>query len=50
MSGNKNASSKKQGKSSISDKVVNYKYSPRVETPNPKAKDKAPSSGNIRGI
>lgn len=43
----KNTSSKKTGKSSVSD----YKYSPRVETPNPKAtKNKAPSSGNIRGI
>lgn len=51
MSNSKNVSSKKQGKSSVSDNVDNYKYSPKVETPNPKAtKNKAPSSGNIRGI
>jgi hypothetical protein len=33
----KNTSSKKQGKSSVSNKVTDYEYSPRVENPNPKA-------------
>ncbi len=47
MSDTKNTSSKKQGKSSVSN---DYKYSPRVETPNPKATNKRPSSGNIRGV
>lgn len=37
MKNSKNTSSKKQGKSSNSDSFVDYKYSPRVETPNPKA-------------
>jgi len=47
----KNTSSKKTGKSSTSDNVVDYKYGPKVETPNPKAtSNKAPSSGNIRGV
>jgi hypothetical protein len=47
----KNTSSKKTGKSNISDNTVDYKYSPRVENPNPKASEnKAPSAGNIRGI
>lgn len=48
---NKNTSSKKQGKNSVSNNVTDYKYSPNVDTPNPKAAtDKAPSSGNIRGV
>lgn len=48
MSNSKDTSSKKQGKSSVSD---DYKYSPRVENPNPKSTtDKRPSSGNIRGV
>lgn len=47
----KNTSSKKQGKGSVSNNITDYKYSPRVENPNPKAvKDKVPSSGNIRGV
>ncbi len=47
----KNTSSKKTGKSSTSDNIVDYKYSPKVETPNPKSTtDKSPSSGNVRGI
>lgn len=51
MSESKNTSSKKQGKSSVSDSVKDYKYNPKVETPNPKAtENKAPSAGNIRGI
>jgi hypothetical protein len=51
MSNSKDVSSKKQGKSSVSDKANNYTYSPKVETPDPKATtNKAPSSGNIRGI
>jgi hypothetical protein len=37
MSSMKNTSSKKTGKSSVSDGMSDYKYSPRVETPNPKA-------------
>lgn len=37
MSKIKDTSSKKQGKSSVSDNVSNYKYNPKVETPNPKA-------------
>lgn len=37
MSNSKNTSSKKTGKSGISNNVVDYKYNPRVETPNPKA-------------
>lgn len=50
MSNSKNTSSKKTGKSSVSD-VVDYQYSPKVETPNPKAtQNKSPSSGNIRGV
>ncbi len=50
MSNSKDTSSKKQGKSSVTN---DYKYSPRVENPNPKSKsttDKRPSSGNIRGV
>ncbi|MDF2942746.1 MAG: hypothetical protein K0S01_1604 [Herbinix sp.] len=44
-----NTSSKKTGKSSTSDNIVDYKYSPKVETPNPKSTtNKAPSSGNSR--
>ncbi len=51
MSNSKDVSSKKQGKSSASNGVSNYRYSPKVETPNPKAsQNKSPSSGNIRGI
>ncbi len=51
MDSSKNTSSKKQGKSSVTDNTSDYKYSPRVENPNPKAaKNKAPSAGNIRGI
>ncbi|MDF2513453.1 MAG: hypothetical protein K0S04_3319 [Herbinix sp.] len=52
MSNSKNTSSKKQGKSSVSDKANNYTYSPKVETPDPKATttNKRPSSGNIKGI
>jgi hypothetical protein len=47
----KNTSSKKTGKSSVSNETKDYKYSPKVETPNPKAtENKVPSSGNIRGI
>lgn len=37
MSNSKDTSSKKQGKSSVSNEVTDYKYSPRVENPNPKA-------------
>ncbi|HWT75844.1 MAG TPA: hypothetical protein VN258_14160 [Mobilitalea sp.] len=37
MSNSKDTSSKKQGKSSVTDSAVDYKYSPKVETPNPKA-------------
>lgn len=37
MDNMKNTSSKKQGKSSVSDNISDYKYSPKVETPNPKA-------------
>jgi len=33
----KNTSSKKTGKSSVSDNAKDYVYSPKVETPNPKA-------------
>ena len=48
MSNSKDTSSKKQGKSCVTD---DYKYSPRVENPNPKATtDKRPSSGNIKGV
>jgi hypothetical protein len=44
----KDTSSKKQGKSSVTD---DYKYIPRAENPNPKSvTDKRPSSGNIRGV
>lgn len=37
MDSAKNTSSKKTGKSSVSDGMSDYKYNPRVETPNPKA-------------
>ncbi|HHV13775.1 MAG TPA: hypothetical protein GXX75_26255 [Clostridiales bacterium] len=51
MDSSKNTSSKKQGKSSVSDKAYDYTYSPKVEPPDPKAtSNKAPSSGNKRGI
>ncbi len=30
-------SSKKQGKSSVTNSVTDYRHSPKVETPNPKA-------------
>lgn len=33
----KDTSSKKQGKSSVSNGVSDYTYNPRVENPNPKA-------------
>jgi hypothetical protein len=50
-SDNKNTSSKKTGNSRTSDNVVDYKYSPRVENPNPKSTtSKSPSSGNIKGV
>jgi hypothetical protein len=43
----KNTSSKKTGKSSASEHVVDYKYSPRVETPDPKgATNNAPAQGS----
>jgi hypothetical protein len=46
-SNNKNTSSKNTGKSSATDNVVDYKYSPRVETPNPKgATNNAPAKGS----
>ncbi|MHB8129549.1 MAG: hypothetical protein ACYDEX_11175 [Mobilitalea sp.] len=46
-----NTSSKKTGKSSTSENIVDYKYSPRVENPNPKSTtNKSPSSGNIKGV
>lgn len=45
--GSKNAGSVNAGSNGVSD----YKYSPRVENPNPKAtQNKSPSSGNVRGI
>ena len=51
MSKSKDISSKKQGKSSASNKASNYTYSPKVETPDPKATtNKTPSAGNIKGI
>lgn len=37
MSRSKNSSSKNSSKNSVSNNVTDYKYSPRVETPNPKA-------------
>jgi hypothetical protein len=47
MSDSKNTSSKKTGKSSVSNKVTDYKYSPRVENPNPKAaSNRSSESGN----
>lgn len=51
MGNTENKSSKKQGKSSATDSVTDYKYSPRVANPDPKAsQNKAPSSGNIKGM
>jgi hypothetical protein len=52
MNNNKATPTKDTGaKGSTASPVSDYKYSPRVENPNPKsAKNKAPSSGNIRGI
>lgn len=49
---NKATPSKDTGaKNTSSGGTTDYKYSPRVENPNPKAvKNKAPSSGNIRGV
>ncbi len=48
MSSSKDTSSKKQGKSSVTD---DYKYIPRGGNPDPKsATDKRPSSGNVRGV
>ncbi len=32
-----NTSSKKQGKSSVSNSITDYRHNPKVETPNPKA-------------
>lgn len=50
MSNTKNTSSKTQGKSRVSDNTTDYKYSPKVENPNPKAaKNKAPSEVNNHG-
>jgi hypothetical protein len=46
MSNEKNTSSKKQGKSSVSDNTSNYKYNPGVENPNPKASNKATDNRN----
>lgn len=37
MGSMKNTSSKKTGKSSVSNNTSDYKYNPKVETPNPKA-------------
>lgn len=52
MNNNKATPSKDTGAKDTNTNPVNdYKYSPRVENPNPKAaKNKAPSAGNIRGI
>ncbi|MDD3173700.1 MAG: hypothetical protein PHF63_08580 [Herbinix sp.] len=51
MNNSKKSSSKNTGKSSFSNNTTDYKYSPNVETPNPKATtDKSPSSGNIKGV
>jgi hypothetical protein len=51
MNESKNTSSKKQGKSSASNDVSNYRHNPKVETPDPKAAtNKRPSSGNIKGV
>lgn len=33
----RDTSSKKQGKSSVTNSVTDYRHSPKVETPNPKA-------------
>lgn len=48
MSNNmKDTSSKKQGKASTSSNATSdYKYSPRVETPNPKATNKTTKQEN----
>lgn len=46
METNKNTSSKKQGNSSVSDNFLDYKYHPKVETPNPKATNKANDSNS----
>lgn len=37
MNNNKSTSSNKNSKNSITNNTSNYKYSPKVETPNPKA-------------
>lgn len=51
MNNSKDTSSKKQGKSSASNEVSDYRYHPKVETPDPKAAtNKRPSSGNIKGV
>jgi hypothetical protein len=47
MNNSKNTSSKKTGKNSVTDNFVDYKYNPKVETPNPKsASNNAPAQGS----
>lgn len=52
MKDNKATPSKDTGaKNSSTNSITDYRYNPKVETPNPKAaKNKAPSSGHVRGI
>jgi hypothetical protein len=52
MNNSKGTPSKDTGsKNKNSGSITDYKYSPKVENPNPKAAtDKTPSSGNIRGV
>lgn len=37
MGNHKNTSSKKQGNNNTTDNTTDYRYSPKVETPDPKA-------------
>lgn len=47
MNNSKNTSSKKTGKSSVTDNFVDYKYNPRVESPDPKSTtNNAPTQGS----
>lgn len=50
MSNSQDTSSKKQGKSSVSDNNMSNKNVTHTDKLSKKASNKAPSAGNIRGI
>lgn len=50
MNNSKNTSSKKQGKSSVSENGISNKNVTHTDHDSKKESNKAPSAGNIRGV